>query len=162
MCVKNFVHSGGVCPIACWNRHPPGRHTPSRDGHIVAPIATHKMIQKPELCLLPPANEVCKGYVFTRVYQSFCSQGGGYASVHARIAVPPGAAPSPQEHTPPISRPLPSADTSPLEKTPPWAVNAGRYSQQVGGAHPTGIHTCFAKKSLHNTYFVSFLIGVFP
>ena len=25
---------------------------------------------------LPPANEVCKGYVFTRVCQSFCSQGG--------------------------------------------------------------------------------------
>ena len=26
--------------------------------------------------LLPPANEVCKGYVFTRVCQSFCSQEG--------------------------------------------------------------------------------------
>ena len=26
--------------------------------------------------LLPPANDVCEGYVFTRVCQSFCSQGG--------------------------------------------------------------------------------------
>ena len=26
--------------------------------------------------LLPPANEVCEGYVFTRVCQSFCSRGG--------------------------------------------------------------------------------------
>ena len=26
--------------------------------------------------LLPPANEVCEGYVFTPVCQSFCSQGG--------------------------------------------------------------------------------------
>ena len=28
--------------------------------------------------LLPPANEVCEGYVFTPVGQSFCSQGGGH------------------------------------------------------------------------------------
>ena len=28
---------------------------------------------------LPPANEVCEGYVFTPVSQSFCSQGGGRA-----------------------------------------------------------------------------------
>ena len=27
--------------------------------------------------LLPPANKVCEGYVFTPVCQSFCSQGGG-------------------------------------------------------------------------------------
>ena len=27
--------------------------------------------------LLPPANVVCEGYVFTRVCHSFCSQGGG-------------------------------------------------------------------------------------
>ena len=33
------------------------------------------------LVLLPPANEVCEGYVFTPVCQSFCSQG---ASVHGR------------------------------------------------------------------------------
>ena len=34
--------------------------------------------------LLPPANEVCDGYVFTRVCQSFCSWGGWgvSASVH--------------------------------------------------------------------------------
>ena len=27
-CVKNSVHREGVCPIACWDTHPPGRHTP--------------------------------------------------------------------------------------------------------------------------------------
>ena len=32
--------------------------------------------------LLPPANEVCEGYVFTPVCQSFCSQGGWYPSMH--------------------------------------------------------------------------------
>ena len=29
--------------------------------------------------LLPPANVVCEGYVFTGVCHSFCSQGGGRA-----------------------------------------------------------------------------------
>ena len=32
-----------------------------------------------EILSLPPANEVCKGYVFTRVCQSFCSQGGAWS-----------------------------------------------------------------------------------
>ena len=44
--------------------------------------------------------------------------GGGSASVHAGIEDPPGA------------------DT-------PRAVHAGKYGQQVGGTHPTGMHTCF-------------------
>ena len=65
--------------------------------------------------LLPPANEVCEGYVFTPVCQSFCSQGGS-ASVHAGIADPqdqetpspgpdpPGTRPPPREQTlPPCS-----------------------------------------------------------
>ena len=30
-----------------------------------------------KISLLPPANEVCEGYVFTPVCQSFCSGGGG-------------------------------------------------------------------------------------
>ena len=29
-----------------------------------------------DIQLLPAANEVCEGYVFTHVCQSFCSQGG--------------------------------------------------------------------------------------
>ena len=58
-----------------------------------------------------------KGYVFTSVC---LSTGGGSASVHAGIADPP------QEQI-----------------TPPRAVHAGRYGQQTGGTHPTGMHTCF-------------------
>ena len=27
-CVKNSVHRGGVCPIACWDTHPLSRHRP--------------------------------------------------------------------------------------------------------------------------------------
>ena len=30
----------------------------------------------------------------------------------------------------------------PREQTPSCAVHAGRYGQQAGGTHPTGMHTC--------------------
>ena len=53
--------------------------------------------------LLPPANEVCEGYVFTPVCQSFCSYGGhlpqcmlGYAD-----PPPPGVDPWEQKSPPP-------------------------------------------------------------
>ena len=68
--------------------------------------------------------------------------GGESAPLHAGIHKtplgpgrhPPGAD-TPQEQTPP-----PGADTPP-EQTPP-AVHAGRYGQQAGGTHPTGMHSC--------------------
>ena len=49
---------------------------------------------------LPPANEVCEGYVFTRVCHSV--HRGGSASVHAGIPPwsrpnPPGAEPPPEQ-----------------------------------------------------------------
>ena len=63
------------------------------------------------------------------------------ASVHAGIHPPPSrhstGADSP-EQTPPQSRHPPRADT-PQEQT----VHAGRYGQQLGGMHPTGMHTCY-------------------
>ena len=74
--------------------------------------------------LLLPANEVCEGYVFTPVCQSFCSQGGS-ASVHAKIHTPfiPRA-----DHPPPWSRPPLGADT-PL-RSACWEIRAtsGRYA----------------------------------
>ena len=92
---------------------------------------------------LPPANEVCKGYIFTPVCQSFCFQGVS-ASVHAGIHTPLRAD-TPLEQRPPGSRHPPEADT-PLEAdtpspeadtpweadTPPCAVHAGRYGQHAG------------------------------
>ena len=52
--------------------------------------------------LLPPASEVCDGYVFTPVCQSFCSQRGS-ASMHAGIVDPPWSRlpPPPGAETPP-------------------------------------------------------------
>ena len=68
--------------------------------------------------LLPPANEVCEGYVFTRACHS--AHGGEYLGRY-----PPGSG------TPP-----------PDQVHPPGAVHAGRYGQQAGGTHPTGMHSC--------------------
>ena len=89
--------------------------------------------------------------------------GGMSASVHDGINTPPGSrhpweADSPWEADPPANRHHPppreadppprkqtplEVDTPPWEADPPCAVHAGRYGQQAGGAHPTGIHTCF-------------------
>ena len=44
--------------------------------------------------------------------------------------------------TPWDQAPLPGADTPP-EQTPPGAVHAGRYGQQAGGMHPTGMQSCY-------------------
>ena len=65
---------------------------------------------------LPPANEVCEGYVLT----------GGCLPM--RGVYPIACWDTPQ--TPPS----PGAD--------PPAVHAGRYGQQAGGTHPTEMHTC--------------------
>ena len=59
-------------------------------------------------------------YVFTPVCRSV-HKGGGVVvslSVHAGILPPLGA------------------------HTNPGTVHAGRYGQQMGGMHPTGMHTC--------------------
>ena len=133
------------------------------------------------LPLLPPANEVCEGYVFTRV----CLSTGGRESTWAGtpgVGTPPrpGTAPGPGTPTPPGTSPRPGTppdqvhplpdqvhpqdQVHPLPEqvpprtrypwtrytppgtrlgTPPGAVYAGRYGQQAGGTHPTGMHSCY-------------------
>ena len=71
---------------------------------------------------------------------------GVSASVHAGIHTS-----TPQEQTPPQKQKPPQKQTPPRsrhppEQTPPRAdtpctVHAGRYGQQAGGTHPTGMHT---------------------
>ena len=108
---------------------------------------------------LPPANEVCEGYVFTPVCQSFCSsvhRGGVPGQVHPRqvhlqACSPPAATPPGQVH-PQAGTPLlpdrytprqvhPPGRYTPQASTPPGAVHAGRYGQQVSSTHPTGMHS---------------------
>ena len=59
------------------------------------------------LIYLPPVNEVCEGYVFTPVCQSFCSPPAGTPQVHPW-----------QVH--------------PLAGTPPWPQCMLGYGQQAG------------------------------
>ena len=56
--------------------------------------------------------------------------------------------PAPHEQTPlradpPSGSKHPLGADTPQEQTPPTAaVHAGRYGQQAGGTHPTGMHPC--------------------
>ena len=63
---------------------------------------------------------------------------GAEAGTHLRMQTPP---PGPDAGTPP-----PGADpwdqAPPRPDTPPSAVHAGRYGQQSGATHPTGMQTC--------------------
>ena len=65
--------------------------------------------------LLPPANEVAESYVFTPVCHSVHRRGSASGS---------GSVNTPPTHTPtPLDTPL--------------------HSQQAGGTHPTGMHSCW-------------------
>ena len=79
---------------------------------------------------LPPANEVCEGYVFTPGCHSV--PGGGV--FHSACWDTP---PRPEADTQPDQR-----QTPPGSRPNPFAVHAGRYGQHSGGTHPTGMHTC--------------------
>ena len=67
---------------------------------------------------LPLANEVCEGYVFTDVC---LSTGEGVCIQKRRRGVCIGGG---------------------VAQTPPPSDTTG-YSQQAGGTHPTGIHSCW-------------------
>ena len=56
--------------------------------------------------------------------------------VTARRHLPPGADTSPRDQR--QTQPTPTPEETPV----PCAVHAGRYGQQAGGTHPTGMHTC--------------------
>ena len=52
--------------------------------------------------------------------------------------------------TPPLDQVHPTGPGTPWDRYSPWdqvhppgAVHAGRYGQQVGDTHPTGMHSCF-------------------
>ena len=81
--------------------------------------------------------------------------GGGGVLPHCMLGYTPPRADTlweqsplgPEADTPPQQTPSMGADTPgsrnhlPQSRHPPCSVNAGRYGQQAGGMHPTGIHT---------------------
>ena len=98
---------------------------------------------------LPPANEVCECNVFTPVCQSFCSRG---VCSSAWWDAPPCPHPLPEAGIPQGTRGRHPPGTrgrhhhphpNPEAGTALGAVYAGRYGQQAGGTHSTGMHTCY-------------------
>ena len=79
------------------------------------------------LIFLPPANEVCEGYVFTPVSQSFCSRRGGVYPLGRHTHRPPdrhplGRSPSLGTHSPyPLGRHPPGRQPLPRQ-TPPRQI----------------------------------------
>ena len=88
------------------------------------------------------------------LHVSVCPRGvGGSASVHAGIPTSPGKANPPwlARQTPPgwqgrppwLARQTPPGKETPRQGRRPCAVHAGRYGQQAGGMHPTGMQFLF-------------------
>ena len=75
-----------------------------------------------------------QGNIFSSVCQEFCTW-GGLSQCMLGYHIPPGADLLPPEQTPPGTSP-------PGSRHPPCAVHAGRYGQQAGGMHPTGMQSC--------------------
>ena len=63
--------------------------------------------------------------------------------MHDEIPPPPGPGTPHGAESPWIRPPHPVTSPPPLTRHPPCAVHAGRYGQQAGDMHPTGIQSCF-------------------
>ena len=81
-----------------------------------------------------------QGNIFRSVCQEFCSHGGEYLGRYPPDQVLP---PSTRYHQPPGPGTPSRPGTPPGPGTSLGAVHAGRYGQQAGGTHPTGMHYCF-------------------
>ena len=99
--------------------------------------------------LLPPAKKLGQVNIFRSVCQEFCSPGG---LPHCMLGhTPPGTrgSPSRTRGRHPLEQTPQGADTPYQEQTPPGAVHAGRYGQQAGGKHPTGMQSCLSVSSIN-------------
>ena len=123
---------------------------------------------KCQLTFLPPANEVCEGYVFAPVYLSVSHSGrytpldrynllGRYNprqvhphpwQVHPSWAGTPPAGTPPWAGTPPgqvhpLRRYTPLGRYTPWAGTPPMSTACWEIRATRGGTHPTGMHSCW-------------------
>ena len=89
------------------------------------------------MLLLPPANEVGKGYVFTRVCQSFCSQG----------VLPQCMLGYPQRADPPQKQTSPRAGTH-----PPLGAGTPPGSRPSRSRHPARRRACWEIQSTRGRY----------
>ena len=140
---------------------------------------------KTKFLLLPPANEVCEIYVFTRVCQSFCSWGDVMVSQHAFQKISQHALQVVFQHALQVSgvRVYPSmpcrfpgphqrgkmrclAGRGVCRPTPGGCVSQHALRQTphltttaVGGTHPTGMHSCFSHvfNLIYHSYCCTYL-----
>ena len=104
-----------------------------------------------EYLLLPPANEVCEGYAFTRVCHSVQVVGGlpqsmlGYHTpsprdqASSRTRYPPGPGTPPRTRQPLESRPSPPGSRHPCwEQTPLWDQAPPHQAPLLGADTPLG------------------------
>ena len=87
-----------------------------------------------------------QGNIFSSVCQEFCSQEQEQAPPSpSEEQTPLRADPLPWDQAPPAPHspgPGTSPEQTPPRCRPPCAVHAGRYGQQAGGIHPTGMQSC--------------------
>ena len=103
-----------------------------------------------ETNLLPPQTKFAKVMFLHLSVSHSVHRGSTWAGT------PPGQVPPRQVHPPgrytplgryplgsnPLGRYPPTRAGTPQAGTPPRAVHAGRYRQQAGSMHPTGMHSC--------------------
>ena len=87
--------------------------------------------------LLPPANEVWGKVIFLHLFLILFR--GEYLG---RYPPGPGTPPGTRYTPPPDQVHPPRTRYPPGRYTPSEAVHAGRYGQQAGGTHPTGMQSC--------------------
>ena len=69
-------------------------------------------------------------------------RGSTWAGTPPRQVHPPWPSTPPLGRYTPLGQVHPPGRYTPRAGTPPRAVHAGRYGQQAGGTHPTGMHSC--------------------
>ena len=89
--------------------------------------------------LLLPAMKLGK-VMFLHVSVILFTGGGGLP--HCMLGYTPHPPPGPKAGTPPPEYTPPSRHPPQDQAPPPSAVHAGRYGQQAGGTHPTGMQSC--------------------
>ena len=104
--------------------------------------------------LLPPANEVWDKVMFLHLCVNLFTEGGGRRQTSGVLGRPPSpmqtpyGGQTPPDADPPLGWADPPRLQTLLDRTPRPHPNPGvgqtrpRYSQQAGGTHPTGMHTC--------------------
>ena len=126
------------------------------------------------LYLLPPANEVCEGYVFTHMCQSFCSGGGIPACLAGGIlACLAGLQGGVSQHALQVSRPTPKGEVEGsgwgglqahtlvrgVYPSMHWGRPSPPTATAAGCTHPTGMHSCHYWGPLMTKHEKIYLLG---